>query len=173
LSYKLPVQPESGSPLLIAARLWASLSHLNRQLRAQRSGAGLSAAALATMARIHRDPGRTQSELAQAAGIRLQSLTRQLTDLEGAGLIRREADATDKRRSLLGLTVTGRQALKSEARRREVALAEAIAAALSPDEQLALLRACGLLDHVGDALSGRVEAPRSPAGHRNAARRPG
>jgi DNA-binding MarR family transcriptional regulator len=139
------------------------LSLLNRQLRPEQSGSVLSAAALATLARIHRHPGLTPSQLAQAAGVRLQSLTRLLADLEGGAHIRRDAHASDKRQSMLSLTTKGRQSLKAEARRREAALAKAIATCLSADERIFLLEACGLLDHIGNVLARGTGEPSGPA----------
>lgn len=137
----------------IAARLRVSLSLLNRQLRHELSVSGLSAAGLTTLARLRLHPDSTPSQLAAAAGVRVQSLTRLLADLERGGHIRRDVHATDRRQSMLGLTAKGAQVLRTEAKRRESALSKAIATHLSAVEHVQLLRAVDLLDRIGDALT--------------------
>lgn len=164
---------ESQSSLPIAAQLSASLSHLNRQLRRELPQSDLSAAGLGLLARLHRDPGVSPTRLASSAGIKVQSLTRLLADLEAGGHIRREADAADRRQSVLSLTNKGRQSLKSEARRREAALANAIAASLSTPEQALLLQAVQLLDRVGDVLASAAMEPSGPTAPRRVAKRQG
>lgn len=111
---------------LLAPKLWAAFSHLQRQLRSGLPPTGLGAAALAALARIHRSPDLTPSQLAQATGVRLQTLTRLLTALEKQGCIHRKPHPSDGRQSLLKLAPAGLRALKGEARRREALLARAI-----------------------------------------------
>jgi DNA-binding MarR family transcriptional regulator len=56
----------------------------------------------------------------------VQSLTAPLRDLAKAGLIVRETDASDARRSMLRLTEAGAVALRDEALRRDQWLTEAL-----------------------------------------------
>ena len=102
-----------------------AVTRLARQLRTQRGEAGLPAISAAVLSNLQTEP-RAPSEIAAAERVTVQSLTAPLRDLEKAGLIVRETDATDARRSMLRLTEAGAVALRDEARRRDQWLTEAL-----------------------------------------------
>lgn len=85
-------------------------------LRAQSSfstaaGKKLMTGQYSVMAIIHENPGRTQSAIAEAAGLDRSSLVPVLNKFEKLGLIRREPVAGDRRAYAVSLTEKGEQEL--------------------------------------------------------------
>ena len=140
--------------LHVAVRLRAALSAVMRPLRV-RSGDDKTtgSARLAALSHLYRLGEMTPSQLARHEGVRLQTLTRLLAEMEAADLIERTAHPEDGRQSVLSLTAAGASLLTAEARRREAALAEVLQKRLTADERAQLLAACVLLDRVADGLS--------------------
>ena len=91
------------------------VSHrLDRVIEQQlRRDAGLSHAQYEILSRLESAPGGRlrMSELADVIIVSRSGLTYQVTQLERAGLVRREKDATDERGVLAVLTAGGRAAL--------------------------------------------------------------
>jgi DNA-binding MarR family transcriptional regulator len=140
-----------------AAHLRAAVSGLTRHLRASLPS-GVSLAQLSVLGLLYRRGPLTPTEAARHEGVRLQSLTRLLADLEASGWIARTAHATDGRQSLLSLTRAGTRLLSDHVRRREASLTHAIEATLSATEQSRLREACVLLGRVAEALGEDVAA---------------
>lgn len=90
----------------------------------------------------------TPTELAAREGVKLQSLTRLLAELEADGWLARKAHASDGRQSLLSLTRTGMKRLTSTVRAGNISLARIIEATLTETERALLLRACGILEGI-------------------------
>jgi DNA-binding MarR family transcriptional regulator len=109
----------------VVATIRGAVTRLARQLRTQRGEAGLPAISAAVLSNLRTGP-RAPSEIAAAERVTVQSLTAPLRDLDRAGLIARETDATDARRSMLRLTEAGAVALRDEVRRRDEWLTEAL-----------------------------------------------
>jgi hypothetical protein len=63
------------------------------------------------------------TELARGEGVRLQSLTRLLAELQAEGWLRRRDDPADGRRSLLALTPKGSAGLRAAVEAAEQAMA--------------------------------------------------
>ncbi len=74
-------------------------------------------------------------ELARAVGITVGAASKLVDRVEAAGLIRREADAEDRRASRVALTDAGREALAVASATYTAAAAAALDPALSADEQ--------------------------------------
>jgi DNA-binding MarR family transcriptional regulator len=87
-----------------------------------------------------------------------QSLTRTLASLQRQRLVVRQPDGQDRRRSLLALTDTGRQALGRDMRQRDGWLAAAMARQLTGAERELLRIAGELMDRLADAGGGLGEA---------------
>jgi DNA-binding MarR family transcriptional regulator len=109
----------------------------------------------------------TASRLAELERLQPQSLTRIVAELEGAGLIRRRQDETDRRQLLIEITAEGSDLLAEDARRQNRWLAEAMLAKLTGAERDILLVAARLLDELTaeDGLpgpAGRVPSGREP-----------
>ena len=62
---------------------------------------------LSVLSRLGRQGAMSPTELARGEGVRLQSLTRLIAELEAEGWVRRSDDPADGRRSLLALTPAG------------------------------------------------------------------
>ena len=158
-------------PAHLAVRLRSSVSALMRRLR---EGAGVDALAPAkwsVLAQLLRSGPLAPTELARRQGVRLQTLTRLLAELENAGLLLRSVASDDARGRVLTLTTAGRILLTAEVHRREASLRGAVQAALGADERLRLLEACALLDRVAQAMARPADAERVRRGSGTAADR--
>jgi len=114
---------------------------------------GISMAKLSVIGQIHRGGQLSPTELAAREGVKIQSLTRLLAELETEGWILRVSNQADTRQSLLSLTPAGRKRLTDAARQQDASLARIIDETFSAKERAVLLRACFLLDALDDALS--------------------
>jgi DNA-binding MarR family transcriptional regulator len=124
---------------------------LARRLRQERHEAGLTALELSVLGHLHRRGPLTPGELATAERVQPQSLTRTLAALELAGLVSRQSDPADGRRSLLAIAEPGLTALRAEMEQRDSWLAGAMAEQLTSTE-IELLRLAGsLLERLADA----------------------
>lgn len=93
-----------ASRLMHAGRQWRRISH------AVVTAYGISAACARPLLAIARlGGGVRQIALAEYAGIQGASLVRLLDQLCAAGMVRREADPTDRRANALWLTATGKE----------------------------------------------------------------
>jgi DNA-binding MarR family transcriptional regulator len=126
---------------------------LARKLRPTLRHEGIGAATLSVIGQIHRAGRLTPSELADREGVKIQSLTRLLNELESLDWIQRERDPRDRRRSWLSLTRTGHRTLVMAATEHDPRLAELIAALLDGEERELLMRACVLLERLDKALA--------------------
>jgi DNA-binding MarR family transcriptional regulator len=99
-------------------------------------------------------------ELASAERVQPQSLTRTLTALEATGLVIRQPDPRDGRRSLLTITDAGREAVRHDIRQRDAWLAIAMTELLSPVEQELLRLAGELMERLAEAEVAALHAPR-------------
>jgi len=137
--------------LRAAAALRAGIARLNRRLRSQDEAGGVGSTGLSLLGRLYRGGPSTASELAAREGLQPQSLTRTLQLLEERGLISRETDEDDRRRSTITIMDTGLQLLQKVMRSREAWLARAMASTLSPTERELLRLAASLLERLADA----------------------
>ncbi|OGB33620.1 MAG: hypothetical protein A3F78_01940 [Burkholderiales bacterium RIFCSPLOWO2_12_FULL_61_40] len=135
-----------------AVRLRAAVIQLSRQLRSVMQRDGLSVAILSALGQLYRGGAMTPTELARREGVKLQSLTRLLAELEFEGWIERKAHAADARQSVLSISLQGIRRLGTAVKGGELSLGQAIETRLSAEEQALLLRACALLDTLGEAM---------------------
>jgi len=82
-----------------------------RQLLIDRAGVAIDWAAYPVLRRIELHAPVRLSDLAHVLGIDLSTVSRQVKNLEGLGLVKRDADPRDGRASTLRLTASGRRAL--------------------------------------------------------------
>lgn len=137
----------------LAERLRTSIG---RFVRATRSHADILQPPLAsTMGLLDRDGDASTASLAQRRGVRHQSQSRTVKDLEALGYIARREDPQDRRGLLVTLTEQGRAVLDRDRRARRDWVARAIDAVLSPDEQDRLGALPQLLDRLSDYGDGR------------------
>ncbi len=138
--------------LACAARLRGAASLLSRRMRPNPLQGGIGAAKLSVVGQLYRVGPMTPTDIAQREGVKLQSLTRLLAELESEGWIARKADPADGRRSLLSLTAFGTRRLALAVRGGEQALAEVVAERLTAEERALLVQACGLIDRLVEGL---------------------
>ncbi|WP_406096740.1 MarR family winged helix-turn-helix transcriptional regulator [Streptomyces sp. NBC_01013] len=137
----------------LAERLRTSVG---RFVRATRSRADALPPPLATtMGLLDREGSASTAYLAQRRGVRHQSQSGTVKDLEARGFIARREDPQDRRGFLLTLTERGRSALDSDRKARRDWVAQAMEALLSPDEQTQLDALPRLLDRLSEYDSGR------------------
>jgi len=125
------------------------LGQLVRRLRAQHR---FSLSQAAVLGRLDREGTTSIGDLAAAELVRPQSMGQTINDLESDGLIAREPDREDRRRTLVKLTDEGRRALAEDRRRREGWLAQAIAEDLTSAEQRLLADATALLRRLAEKM---------------------
>lgn len=135
-----------------AVRLRTAAMQLSRQLRAAMQRDGLSQAMLSALGQLYRGGAMTPTELARLEGVKLQSLTRLLADLEAAGWMTRQVNQADARQSVLSISPQGKKRLGVAVKGGERSLARVIQTHLSEADQSLLLRACTLLESVAEAM---------------------
>jgi len=128
------------------------VSQLARKLRPSLRGDGISVAKLSVIGQVHRAGALTPTQLAAREGVKLQTLTRLLAELEAGGWLQRTRDQADGRRSLLAMTPRGTKRLFEAARDQSDRLTRLIESHLSVAERSQLLASCGLLERLDAAL---------------------
>jgi DNA-binding MarR family transcriptional regulator len=108
--------------LELAARLRLAVTRLARRLR-QQAAEGLTPSQNSALSSIERDGPLTPSELATIERVQRPTATRVLGVLAERGLVRREADATDRRVARLKLTREGAAVLRRSRSRKNAYLA--------------------------------------------------
>lgn len=141
-----PLARLSGG-LLLASRQWQRLVDVALERF------GISGACTAPLLLIGRSGGGIrQVALAQKLGMEGPSLVRLLDRLGEQGLVRREADAHDRRANLLWLTEAG-QALVGQLEARLVELRQEVFGTLAAGEIETVLKLWRLLGDAGDRLA--------------------
>jgi DNA-binding MarR family transcriptional regulator len=135
----------------LANELHSVAIHLLRRLRREDNASGLSAPLLSALSVVYFSGGITVTELAAAEQVRAPTMTRVIQDLERAGLVKRLADANDKRVSRIQATAKGGRLMK-EGRSRRVHALEAELKNLTTDERKALAEGVKVLTRVVDSL---------------------
>ncbi|MFA5941804.1 MAG: MarR family transcriptional regulator [Sinimarinibacterium sp.] len=94
-------------PPVTVGSLVLDLSRLLRQdFRRRAQHLGLTQAQWSAISHLHRDPGLTQTALAERLEVHPVTVTQLLDRMEKAGWIRREAHATDRRAQCVHLTAS-------------------------------------------------------------------
>ncbi len=138
----------ANDALGVANRLRPVLLRLNRSLRSEAHGQGVTSTQASLLAAINHSPGIGPGDLAARERMCAPTLVSHIDNLESAGLVERtRSDPNDRRRVGLCLTTKGVRLLKTVCERRTAWLAtrlatlspealEAIAAAIEPMQQL-------------------------------------
>ncbi|MFE9687214.1 MarR family winged helix-turn-helix transcriptional regulator [Streptomyces sp. NPDC006285] len=132
----------------LAERLRTSIGRFVRATRSHSDA--LPPPLAATMGLLDREGDASTAILAQRRGVRHQSQSRTVKDLETLGYIARGEDPHDRRGFLITLTAQGRAALDADRRSRRDWVAQAMEALLSPDEQAQLSTLPRLLDRLSE-----------------------
>jgi DNA-binding MarR family transcriptional regulator len=129
----------------LAADLRAVMGKLKRRLREQARSGDLTESQISTLSRLEREGSATVTALAQAEGMRPQSMGAIVAALEAAGLVTRALDPNDGRQTLLSLTDACRERIKAARAAREDWLLRAIQKNIAPAEHEQLEGAVELL----------------------------
>jgi len=130
----------------LASRLRLAVARTARRLR-QEAGGGLSPTLTAALASIENHGPLTPSELADRERIKRPTATRLIGTLEGAGLVTRTADISDRRSSLIAITPEGRELMRTLRTRKDLYLAQRLRK-LSDSDRETLDRAADLLERL-------------------------
>src|SRR5690349_24729657 len=120
------------------AAAWEEFAAAIRRARsraADQPDAKLSPSQFRLLAALEDTPSLSVGELARAAGVSSPSATKMLDGLEQDGIVKREQDSGDRRRTAVRPTAKGRRAL-AEAHARVSDAREQIYTALSPEERV-------------------------------------
>jgi DNA-binding MarR family transcriptional regulator len=120
-------------------------------MREQVHSGNFSWSQVAVVIRLERDGPETVSALARADGVRPQSMGATIATLEAAGLVKGSPDPADGRRTILSLTDTCRELIKTTRAAKEDWLFRAIQTELSSAEQEKLATALELLKRLADS----------------------
>lgn len=110
----------------MADRLHSAAIHLLRWLRREDDASGLTSPRLSALSVLVFGGPCSIGELAAVEQVRPPTMTRLVTGLEVAGLVRREADARDGRMVRVVATARGRRVLERGRQRRVASLATAL-----------------------------------------------
>jgi DNA-binding MarR family transcriptional regulator len=128
-----------------ADKLHSASIHVLRRVAREDPASGLSAARLSALSVLVFGGPRTLGELAAAERVRPPTMTSIVRGLEQAGLVRREADASDGRVVRERVTPKGERVLQRGRERRIASLAAPLGA-LSPDEVARVHEAAELVE---------------------------
>jgi DNA-binding MarR family transcriptional regulator len=142
---KSKADPENSSLSTTASELRVLLGQLRRRLREQAGQGDLTASQISVLGRIERGGPTTVTALAQAEGVRSQSMGATVATLQTAGFIAGTPHPTDGRQTLLSLTPACRAWIKKHRAQREDWLIHTMQAKLSVAEQKKVADAVGLL----------------------------
>ena len=134
------------------ARFRAQMRMLQRRLRSELPPVpGMTRTLLQVLRAIGRlADGSQPSQVAESLQMTSSNVAASLRELETAGLIRRQKDATDARRTLLFVTQRGAALMADFSRERDTWLGKAMAATLSEEEKQQLFAAGRLLQRLAE-----------------------
>jgi DNA-binding MarR family transcriptional regulator len=137
--------------LTTAAELRVLLGQLRRRLRDEANTGDFSPSQLSVIRRLERSGPTTVTLLAQAEGVRSQSMGATVATLQSAGFISTAPHPTDGRQTLLTLTPACQAWIKANRAAREDWLLRGIQDKLSLTEQKQLAHAVQLLKRLVEA----------------------
>jgi DNA-binding MarR family transcriptional regulator len=141
---------ESDSVAQLAEALSALVGKLKRRLRERATLGDLSPSQIAVVLRLEREGEATSAKLAQAEGMRPQSMGAIVQVLQTEGLVEAAPDPRDGRQLILSLTAACKKKIKANRAARRDWLAQAIQTKLTAAEQKQLSGAIDLLKRLAD-----------------------
>ncbi|MEU3625598.1 MarR family transcriptional regulator [Amycolatopsis coloradensis] len=131
----------------LASRLRLAVVRLNRRLRAQRAGDGISLTQVSALSTLHKCGALTPGQLAAKEGVQPPSMTRVIAALEEMGYVERRPHPTDGRQAIVELSDRGRSYVVEQITAREIWLDKQLAE-LSAEEREVLSRAAEIIDRM-------------------------
>lgn len=129
----------------LASELQLLNSRLRRRLREQATAGDFTPSQISVLLYLERETTATVTDLAQAEGVRTQSMGATVATLQSAGMVEGQPDPKDGRKTLLSLTPTCRAKLLEGRAVRRHWLVRAMSSQLSETEQIELAAAVALL----------------------------
>ena len=123
---------------------------LKRKLRAQAASGDLTPSQISVLVHLDRAGPTTVSALARLEGVRPQSMGATVASLDDLGLVKGSPDPSDGRQTILSLTARCESMIRSGRAARHEWLLRAINSKLTPQEQVQLKAALGLLSRIVD-----------------------
>lgn len=136
------------------ARLRGAIGALARRLRPTEATAGMTPTQISVLLSIVAHGPLRAGTLAEHEGLNPTMLSRVLAILCERGLVRRIADASDRRATLVEATAAGRK-LRERMRRERNAKLEPLLEELTAKERSALVAALPALESLAELLAGR------------------
>ena len=135
-----------------AVRLAMAVSRLRSRIRIEAGirSTGIPISQLAVLGRIIDEGPTTASALAAGEHVTQQAIAQSLATLKERGLVEKQADPSDGRKSLVTATATGRGLMETITASREEWLTQAVDAAVKPEERPLLSDAIELLERIAD-----------------------
>lgn len=141
----------TGRQAQVAAELRVAVSRLSRRLREQSGGDDLTKSQLSVLGRLERDGAATVTELANADGIRSQSMGAIVAALDAAGLVSGSPHPRDGRKTVIALTPSARELFASGRLAKDDWLTSRIAETLTDAELEQVAQASALLNRIARA----------------------
>jgi DNA-binding MarR family transcriptional regulator len=135
----------------LAADIRVGFGKLKRRLREEGGSAEVTPSQAAALAQLEKLGTATVTELAQAEGVRPQSMGATIASLEATGFIIGTPDPTDGRRTILSLSPAAIERFSANRTAREGWLFQAIQQTLNADEQRDLARGFAVLGKLVDS----------------------
>ena len=135
-----------------AVRLATAVSRLRSRIRAESGmrSTGIPISQLAVLRRVIDEGPTTAAALAAGEHVTQQAIAQSLATLKERGLVEKQADPSDGRKSLVSATAAGRNLMEAIAASREEWITRAIDAAVKPEERPLLTEAIELLERIAD-----------------------
>ena len=145
-------KPGSQGEASDAVRLAMAVSRLRSRIRIEAGlgSTGIPISQLAVLGRIIDEGPTTAAALAAGEHVTQQAIAQSLATLRERGLVEKQADPSDGRKSLVSATAAGRQLRETLTASREEWLTQAIDAAVEPGERPQLRGAIELLERIAD-----------------------
>jgi DNA-binding MarR family transcriptional regulator len=128
----------------LGAQVRSAVGLLYRRFRSERPEGTLGDTALDVLTWLHKQGPRTLTQLSEDAHVAPASMSQSVNRLTSAGYAIRTPDPDDRRKVLISTTADGAE-LALAARAQRHAWLDGQLAALSPEDQHAIARACALL----------------------------
>jgi DNA-binding MarR family transcriptional regulator len=135
-----------------ANQLRAAISAFKRRIRDAVTEGELSGPQLTALSRLDRLGPMTTAELARREQITPQAMGTTIASLERLGLVARDADAADARRSILSLTPDGLAAIRSGRNAMVDQITAALESSFAAEETAILAAAAPLIQRLADLL---------------------
>ena len=135
-----------------AVRLAMAVSRLRSRIRTESGmrSTGIPISQLAVLARIIDEGPTTAAALAAGEHVTQQAIAQSLATLKERGLVEKQADPSDGRKSLVTATAAGRKLRDGITASRDEWLTQAIDAAVRPEERPLLRETIDLLERIAD-----------------------